>query len=179
MLKYQIASGPKPGKLVITWQLYSGKLAYWSFISASLEIWKIVPLTIGKKKKKMIWLNNILFLIQNIAYSFSMDWSCISAINDSFTANVSLTSLGIGEGLLCPIDLEINTTSLYFCLFSANLSVSTDCKEVFAVSSLCPCWTFNSREQTQLKISPTQTGEFVAHHWLGGFWESCLPLSVI
>jgi len=39
-LVYWISSGPRPGKLVITWQLYAGKLPYRSFVSVTLGIWK-------------------------------------------------------------------------------------------------------------------------------------------
>jgi len=126
ILNYCLGSDPETGKLVTSWQPYSGKLPYWSFVSDVSEMWKTAFSTIEKRT----------FLIQSIDYLFSMDWSCAISANESFTVNETLTSAGIRTGPLCLMDLEINTTSFYFLLFLQHPQYWADFKAVFQISIL-------------------------------------------
>lgn len=119
------------------------------------------------------------------------DWSCTSATNENIIINGSLTSLRTGACPLCLMNLEINTTSLYFWFCSSTLSASTDFQEVFTPSSLSLCWLLYSRGQMEMKVSPAWMGEFLCSlGWFtfeGNPWKSfqlwcchlhcrCLPL---
>lgn len=95
------------------------------------------------------------FLTQSIDYSFSIDWSCSISANESFTVIETLTSAGIRAGPLCLMDLEINTTSFYFCFFTNTHSTELISKQYF--KALSSCWTLASREQKKLNRGPTWT----------------------
>lgn len=95
------------------------------------------------------------FLTQSIDYSFSIDWSCAISANESFTVIETLTSAGIRAGPLCLMDLEINTTSFYFCFFSNTPSTELISEQYF--KALSSSWTLASTEQKKLNRGPTWT----------------------